>query len=80
MAAKKPAIQMTNGIDDVIKAGAKALAKYSEKNLNKTRKIVSKAAKNDIPDKAYKKIPYNRKGGMTKDYSDYVLRNSKGQY
>jgi hypothetical protein len=80
MAAKKPAIQMTNGIDDIIKATTKAVGKAMEKNLNKTRKTVSKAAKNDIPDKAYKKIPYNRKGGMTKDYSDYVMRNSKGQY
>ena len=78
--AKKPAIQMTNGVDDAIKAAAKAIGKAMEKNLSKTRKTVSKAAKNDIPDKGYKKIPYNRKGGVTKDYADYVMRNSKGQY
>ena len=78
--AKKPAIQMTNGVDDAVKAAAKLLGKAMEKNLNKTRKTVSKAAKNDIPDKGYKKIPYNRKGGVTKDYADYVMRNSKGQY
>ena len=28
MAAKKPAIQMTNGIDDIIKGGAKLLNRY----------------------------------------------------
>ena len=28
MAAKKPAIQMTNGIDDIIKGGAKLINRY----------------------------------------------------
>ena len=30
--AKKPAIQMTNGIDDIIKAGAKTISKAIKKN------------------------------------------------
>jgi hypothetical protein len=72
---RKPAIEArvghTRGIDDVIKPVAKGLKKAAKK-ANK--------AKNDIPDPKYKKNPYNKKGGMTTDYKDYVLRNSRGDY
>lgn len=30
----------------------------------------------DVADPKYTKNPYNKKGGLTKDYKDYVLRNS----
>jgi hypothetical protein len=71
---RKPAIESrvghARGIDDVIKPVAKGLKKAAKK----------KPAKNDIPDPNYKKNPYNKKGGMTTDYKDYVLRNSRGDY
>lgn len=71
---RKPAITglaRPSGIDDVIKPLAKGIKKAAKKT--------KKAAK-DIPDPKYKKNPYNKKGGMTKDYKDYVLRNSRGDY
>ena len=70
----KPAITglaSPSGIDDVIKPLAKGAKKVAKK---------AKKAKNDIPDPKYKKNPYNKNGGMTKDYKDYVLRNSRGDY
>lgn len=70
----KPAITglaPPSGIDDVIKPLAKGLKKAAKKK---------KPVKNDVRDPKYKKNPYNKKGGMTKDYKDYVLRNSRGDY
>ena len=74
----KPAITglaRPSGIDDVIKPLAKGAKKVAKKAAKKSNK-----AKNDIPDPKYKKNPYNKKGGMTRDYKDYVLRNSRGDY
>jgi hypothetical protein len=50
------------------------------KGILKGAKRAAKKAANDIPDPKYKKNPYNKKGGLTKDYKDYVLRNMKGHY
>jgi hypothetical protein len=71
---RKPAITglaRPQGIDDVIKPLAKGAKKVAKK---------ASKAKNDIPDPKYKKNPYNKKGGLTTDYKDYVLRNSRGDY
>jgi hypothetical protein len=76
---RKPAIEArqghTKGIDDILEP----LAKKALSNVKRGKTNIKKAAK-DIPDPKYKKNPYNAKGGMTKDYKDYVLRNSKGDY
>ncbi len=75
----KPAITglaRPQGIDDVIKP----LAKGAKKVAKKKGKKPVKASVNDVRDPKYKKNPYNKKGGMTKDYKDYVLRNSRGDY
>jgi len=69
---RKPAIQArqghARGLDDI------------GKGILKGAKRAAKKAANDIPDPKYKKNPYNKKGGLTKDYKDYVLRNMKGHY
>jgi hypothetical protein len=76
---RKPAIESrvghTKGIDDIIEP----LVKKVVSGVKKSKKVVKKGI-NDIPDPMYKKNPYKSKGGMTKDYKDYVLRNSKGDY
>lgn len=70
------------GIDDLGKIAKDAYnaLKGGKKVVKKGAKKVSKAV-NDIPDSKFpaKKV-YNSKGGMTKEYKDYVLRNSKGQF
>jgi hypothetical protein len=72
---RKPAItglSKPQGLDDLIKPLAKEAIKKAKKPIKKALK--------DVPDKNYKKNPYNSKGGLTKNYKDYVLRNSKGDY
>jgi hypothetical protein len=56
------------------------LIKKAVSGAKKGSKKVVKKNMNDIPDPKYKKNPYKSKGGMTKDYKDYVLRNSRGDY
>jgi hypothetical protein len=77
---RKPAIEArvghTRGIDDIVEP----LIKKAISGAKKGSKKVVKKAKNDIPDPKYKKNPYNKKGGLTTDYKDYVLRNSRGDY
>jgi len=77
---RKPAIESrvghVRGIDDIVEP----LIKKAVSGAKKGSKKVVKKAKNDISDPNYKKNPYNKKGGMTKDYKDYVLRNSRGDY
>lgn len=76
---RKPAIEArqghTRGIDDIveplIKAGVKKVAKGGKKAVKKGK---------DVFDPKYTKNPYKKSGGMTQDYKDYVLRNSKGDY
>jgi hypothetical protein len=76
---RKPAIESrvghVRGIDDIVEP----LLKKAVSGAKKGKKVVKKA-KNDIPDPKYKKNPYNKKGGLTTDYKDYVLRNSRGDY
>jgi hypothetical protein len=72
---RKPAItglSKPQGLDDLIKPLAKEAIKKAKKPAKKMLK--------DVPDKNYKKNPYNSKGGLTKNYKDYVMRNSKGDY
>jgi hypothetical protein len=72
---RKPAItglSKPQGLDDLIKPLAKEVIKKAKKPAKKMLK--------DVPDKNYKKNPYNSKGGLTKNYKDYVMRNSKGDY
>jgi hypothetical protein len=64
------------GIDDIVEP----LLKKAVSGAKKGSKKVVKKGMNDVSDPKYKKSPYNAKGGMTKDYKDYVLRNSKGDY
>ena len=64
------------GIDDIVEP----LLKKAVSGAKKGSKKVVKKGMNDVSDPNYKKSPYNAKGGMTKDYKDYVLRNSKGDY
>lgn len=66
------------GLDDLGKIAEKVV-KSVTKGKKTAKKVVRKAA-NDIPDPKYKKNPYNSKGGLKKDYKDYVLRNNKGEY
>lgn len=76
---RKPAITglaRPKGIDDIIEP----LIKKAVSGAKKGSKKVVKKGKNDVRDPKYKKSPYNAKGGMTKDYKDYVLRNSRGDY
>jgi len=77
---RKPAIQArqghARGIDDIGRAIVDATKTTIGKDLSKKLK---KAA-NDIPDPKYKKKVYNKKGGLTTDYKDYVLKQMKGQY
>lgn len=77
---KKPAIANVarpQGWDDVVKPIAKGAAK-------RVKKPVKKAAKNmaryDVPDSLYKGKVYDSQGRMTKQYKDYVMRNSGGDY
>lgn len=83
MATKKRAIESrqghARGIDDIIKVGENIVEGIIKKQAPKVKKAVSKA-KNDIPDPKYKKNPYNKKGGMTKNYKDYVMKQMKGDY
>jgi hypothetical protein len=72
---RKPAItglSKPQGLDDLIKPLAKEAIKKAKKPAKKMLK--------DVSDKNYKKNPYNAKGGLTKNYKDYVMRNSKGDY
>lgn len=72
---RKPAItglSKPQGLDDLIKPLAKEVMKKAKKPAKKALK--------DVSDKGYKKNPYKSKGGMTKDYKDYVLKNSRGDY
>ena len=59
MAAKKPAIQMTNGIDDIIKGGAKLINRYGARRTLGDGVITSasKAVKgrNNVVQNAYGK-------------------------
>jgi hypothetical protein len=77
---RKPAIESrvghARGIDDIVEP----LLKKAVSGAKKGSKKVVKKGMNDVSDPKYKKSPYNAKGGMTKDYKDYVLRNSKGDY
>lgn len=72
---RKPAIEArqghARGIDDIIKAGENLL-EGAVKGVKKSKKVLK-----DIPDPRFKKNPYTKKGGLTKDYKDYVLRNMK---
>ena len=81
---RKPAIQArqghARGIDDIGRAIVDATKTTIGKDLSKKVKRAASKAANDIPDPKYKKNPYNKKGGLTKDYKDYVLRSMKGQY
>ena len=73
---RKPAIEArighTRGLDDIIEPLVKA-------GIKKAKKPIKKALK-DVPDKNYKKNPYNAKGGLTKNYKEYVMRQMKGDY
>ena len=72
---RKPAItglSKPQGLDDIIEPLIKA-------GVKKAKKPIKKALK-DVSDKGYKKNPYKSKGGLTKDYKDYVLKNSRGDY
>jgi len=77
---RKPAIESrqghAKGIDDIIEP----LVKKAASSVKRSRKSVKKSL-NDIPDLKFpsKKV-YTSKGGMTKEYKDYVLRNSRGDY
>lgn len=77
---RKPAIQArqghARGLDDIGRAIIDATKTTIGKDLSKKLKKVA----NDIPDPKYKKKVYNKKGGLTTDYKDYVLRNMKGHY
>jgi hypothetical protein len=59
MAAKKPAIQMTNGIDDIIKGGAKLINRYGARRTlgDSVVTSASKAVKGrkDVVQNAYGK-------------------------
>ena len=65
-----------SGIDDIIEP----LIKKAASSVKKSKRGIKKSL-NDIPDLKFpaKKV-YNSKGGMTKEYKDYVLRNSRGDY
>ena len=72
---RKPAItglSKPQGLDDLIKPLAKEAIKKAKKPAKKMLK--------DVPDKNYKKNPYNSKGGLTKNYKDYVMRQMEGDY
>jgi hypothetical protein len=72
---RKPAItglSKPQGLDDLIKPLAKEAIKKAKKPAKKMLK--------DVPDKNYKKNPYNAKGGLTKNYKEYVMREMKGDY
>jgi hypothetical protein len=70
------------GLDDLGKIAKEAYdaMRGGKKAAKKVTKKVSKA-KNDIPDPKFpsKKV-YTKKGSMTREYKDYVMRNSKGDY
>jgi hypothetical protein len=72
---RKPAItglSKPQGLDDLIKPLAKEAIKKAKKPAKKMLK--------DVPDKNYKKNPYGAKGGLTKNYKEYVMREMKGDY
>lgn len=66
--AKKSSKANPRGLDDIGKGIGKAVGKAAKK-----------AAK-DVADPKYKKKVYDKKGGLKKNYKDYVLRNSKGMF
>lgn len=73
--------------DDAAKAAAKAISKRAEKELAKQKKIVQETgrraisrAKKDVADPKYRGKIYDDKGGLTKEYKDYVMRNMRGNY
>lgn len=76
---RKPAIEArqghAKGIDDIIEP---LLKKTVQKAAKSGKKAVKKSK--DVFDPKYTKNPYKKSGGMTKDYKDYVLRNSRGDY
>lgn len=72
---RKPAItglSKPQGLDDLIKPLAKEVMKKAKKPAKKALK--------DVSDKGYKKNPYGAKGGLTKNYKEYVMRQMKGDY
>lgn len=74
--AKKPVIanvaRPQGWKDDAAKAAAKAAKKAVQKKASKAMK--------DVADPKYTKKVYNKKGGLTKDYKDYVMKNMRGFY
>ena len=78
--AKKPAIAnlaRPQGWDDIVKPIAKGAAKRVKKPVKKAAKSM---ARYDVPDSRFKGKVYDSQGRMTKQYKDYVLRNSGGDY
>jgi hypothetical protein len=76
MAAKKPVIANVarpQGFKDDI---GKSIVKGAKKGI---KKKVSKAM-NDVVDPKFGGKVYDPKGGLTKEYKDYVLRNNKGRF
>ena len=72
---RKPAItglSKPQGLDDIIEPLIKA-------GVKKAKKPIKKALK-DVSDNKYKKNPYGAKGGLTKNYKEYVMREMKGDY
>lgn len=76
MAAKRRAIEArqghARGLDDIGKGIGKAAAKAAGKAVSK--------AKKDVMDPKYTKKVYDKKGGLTKNYKDYVLREMRGDF
>jgi hypothetical protein len=77
MASKKRAIEARMGHpsslqDDIGKALGKAVGKQVQKRVSK--------AVNDVVDPKYAGKVYGKGGRLTKDYKDYVMRNSKGMF
>jgi len=65
------------GWDDIVKPIAKGAAKRVKKPVKKAAKSM---ARYDVPDSLYKGKVYDSQGRMTKQYKDYVMRNSGGDY
>ena len=79
---KKPVIANVARPEGFKDDAAKQLLKGVKKGAKSAKKPAGRVAKKgkDVADPKYTKNPYTSKGGLKKDYKDYVMRESGGMY
>jgi hypothetical protein len=79
---KKPVIANIARPEGFKDDAAEQLLKGARKAAKGAKKPAGRVAKKgkDVADPKYTKNPYNKRGGLKKDYKDYVMRESGGMF